>query len=137
MFQATTSKYFRRCGYWRFLLCGVSGKGSWRTRCTPCLLPWAAGVYFRFAPPLPSESTPMRFALLPVALAMLSLTGCASFNRVDAQVSRTTTIGQELIDLNKAKEQGLITAEEYQTAKAKVLSWAEVPGQLKTELKAP
>jgi len=41
--------------------------------------------------------------------------------------SSTTTTGQELMDLNKAREQGAITDEEYQRAKAKLLKEGEQP----------
>ena len=41
--------------------------------------------------------------------------------------SATPTTGQELMDLNKAREQGAITDEEYQRAKAKLLKEGEQP----------
>jgi hypothetical protein len=48
------------------------------------------------------------------------------------QSGTPTTAGKELMDLNKAREQGAITDEEYQRAKAKLLG--EQPA--KTEQKA-
>ena len=41
--------------------------------------------------------------------------------------SATPTTGQELMDLNKAREQGAITDEEYQQAKEKLLKEGEQP----------
>lgn len=41
--------------------------------------------------------------------------------------SATPTTGQELMDLNKAREQGAITDEEYQRAKEKLLQEGEQP----------
>ena len=53
---------------------------------------------------------------------MLLLSGCiAAIGNRDAQRARGTTLGQELVDLQKAKESGAITPEEYQAQKAKLL----------------
>jgi len=50
------------------------------------------------------------------------LSGCALFNKVDLEYHRTTTIGQELIDLQKAKDKGVISDEEYFNAKKEILA---------------
>ena len=53
---------------------------------------------------------------------MLLASGCvAAIGNRDAQRSRGTTLGQELVDLQKAKDSGAITQDEYQTQKAKLL----------------
>ena len=68
----------------------------------------------------------MKKLFLPVLVglsAMLLLTGC-----LDLQVGGGTkselqkpTVGQQLVDLQKAKAEGAITDAEYQTQKAKIL----------------
>ena len=59
----------------------------------------------------------------PVVLAaMLCLSGCvAAIGNRDAQRLGSATLGQQLIDLQKAKEAGAITEAEYQTQKARLL----------------
>jgi hypothetical protein len=60
--------------------------------------------------------------LLTVVLAMTFLTGCAWQLGGDKKVTTTQpTTGQQLIDLQKAKDSGAITDSEYQAQKAKVL----------------
>ena len=54
------------------------------------------------------------------------LSGCAMLNRVDVEYSRHTTIGKELIDLQQAKEKGVISDEEYITAKKEILAGGPV-----------
>ena len=58
-----------------------------------------------------------------VALAaLLGLSGCvAAIGNRDAQHSGGTTLGQQLIDLQKAKEAGAISEAEYQTQKSRLL----------------
>ncbi len=54
--------------------------------------------------------------------AMLLLSGCvAAIGNRDAQRARGTTLGQELVDLQKAKDSGAITQDEYLAQKAKLL----------------
>jgi hypothetical protein len=61
-------------------------------------------------------------ATLVVATAMVSsLTGCAMFNKGTLHYNRTTTIGQELVDLQEAKTKGAISEEEYVKAKKDIL----------------
>jgi len=53
---------------------------------------------------------------------MLLLTGCiAAIGNRDAQRARGVTLGQELVDLQKAKESGAITPDEYQAQRSKLL----------------
>ena len=61
---------------------------------------------------------------LVVALAWATaiLTGCvAAIGNRDADLGRGTTVGQQLIDLQKAKEAGALTETEYQDQRARVL----------------
>ena len=64
-----------------------------------------------------------QFVTLTLALtAMIWLSGCvASIGNRDARHGGGT-IGQQLIDLQKAKEAGALTDAEYQTEKARLLS---------------
>jgi len=61
--------------------------------------------------------------LLAVAL-MTGLSGCALFNQVTLHYSRTTTIGQELIDLQRAKDTGAVSGPEYEKARKELLETA-------------
>jgi hypothetical protein len=67
----------------------------------------------------------MKKLMIPTALALAALlgfSGCvAAIGNRDAQHSRTGTLGQQLIDLQKAKEAGAISEAEYQTQKARLL----------------
>lgn len=54
--------------------------------------------------------------------ALIGLNGCvAAIGNRDAQHPGSVTLGQQLIDLQKAKEAGAITETEYQTHKARLL----------------
>jgi len=67
--------------------------------------------------------------ILPTMLALLvivSLTSCAMFNKGTAHYSRTTTIGQELIDLNEARKNDIITEEEYSKLKKEIMEGGPV-----------
>ena len=57
--------------------------------------------------------TTVRILLTIAALSMLlaCATGCAAFNRSEYAVH--TTVGQELIDLKKALDAGIITTAQY------------------------
>jgi len=61
--------------------------------------------------------------LIGLSTAML-LTGCIGVQLGGGSTTRTQapTVGQQLIDLQKAKDAGIITDAEYQTQKAKVLA---------------
>ena len=78
-----------------------------------------------------------RFIVLTAgALAMTLLSGCLVFNLEGGKKSNTTstnhqpaigqqtvtpTLGQQLMDLQKAKESGAISDQEYQQQKARLL----------------
>jgi hypothetical protein len=57
----------------------------------------------------------MKNALM--VLIAIGLAGCAVGNDVQFENSRHTTIGQELIDLKKALDEGIVTAEEFDMLK--------------------
>jgi outer membrane biogenesis lipoprotein LolB len=61
--------------------------------------------------------------ILAAASAMLLLTGCLNLQVGGGTKSKAQrpTIGQQLIDLQKAKDIGAITEAEYQAQKAKLL----------------
>ena len=67
----------------------------------------------------------MKNKLVPTSVALaalLGLSGCvAAIGNRDAQHPGGATLGQQLIDLQKAKEAGAITEAEYQTQKARLL----------------
>lgn len=52
--------------------------------------------------------------------AMLMLNGCVAIGNRDAQQGHAT-LGQQLIDLQKARDAGAISEPEYQAQKAKLL----------------
>jgi hypothetical protein len=55
-------------------------------------------------------------------LGALLLNGCvAAIGNRDAYRGSGVTLGQQLIDLQKAKEMGAITEQEYQAEKARML----------------
>lgn len=62
---------------------------------------------------------------IALSLACLLLGGCAAFNRMEVHQQRNTTIGQELTDLKKAKDAGLLNDVEYDKARSQILGWAE------------
>jgi hypothetical protein len=66
----------------------------------------------------------MKKLIIPASIAlsaMLFLNGCvAAIGNRDAQRSGAT-VGQQLVDLQKAKDAGAITDAEFQTQKAKLL----------------
>lgn len=65
-------------------------------------------------------TTTRTFVLL--ALATACCTGCASWNRIEATYSRSTTLGRELIDLSEARRQGAISEGEYTTLRAQLMA---------------
>lgn len=65
-------------------------------------------------------------ALIVSGVLVCGLSGCAMLNRVDVEYHRTTTIGQELMDLQKAKEKGVISDEEYFNTKKEILAGGPV-----------
>ncbi|MCC7299855.1 MAG: hypothetical protein IT583_02120 [Verrucomicrobia bacterium] len=65
-------------------------------------------------------------AMIVAGVLVIGVSGCAMLNRVDVAYTRTTTIGQELLDLQKAKEKGVISDEEYFNAKKEILAGGPV-----------
>ncbi len=67
-----------------------------------------------------------KILILPVLglAAVLLFTGCIGLSggTHTTTVKQCPTIGQQLIDLQKAKESGAITDSEYQAEKAKILN---------------
>ncbi len=62
------------------------------------------------------------FTFICGMLAALFLNGCvAAIGNRDAYRGGGVTLGQQLIDLQKAKEAGAITEQEYQAEKARML----------------
>ena len=70
------------------------------------------------------KQNPMKRLFIPiltVALATTFLSGCAWQVGGDKKVTMQPTTGQQLMDLQKAKDSGAITDSEYQAQKAKLL----------------
>ncbi|MCX6930329.1 MAG: SHOCT domain-containing protein [Verrucomicrobia bacterium] len=68
----------------------------------------------------------MKKLFIPIAVAlstMLLFTGCLALQvgGGDKKEVQTATTGQQLVDLQKAKDSGAITDAEYQVQKAKLL----------------
>jgi starvation-inducible outer membrane lipoprotein len=57
--------------------------------------------------------------VLACSLALLLLTGCIA--AIGNGESRSATVGQQLVDLQKAKDAGALTEAEFQEQKAKLL----------------
>jgi len=59
--------------------------------------------------------------VLVFAIAIsLTVSGCGGGAKVKAE-TRTTTLGQELTDLDKAYKSGILTEKEYKSARDKIL----------------
>ena len=71
-----------------------------------------------------NRNHPRRFALASTALMLAGLGGCVVGNNSKLQ---RPTIGQELIDLQKAKESGAIDKAEYVRTRTRILENAGVP----------
>ena len=72
------------------------------------------------------RTTRARAWTIPLALTgALALSSCAAFNKGQFVLSRHVTVGQELLDLKKARDEGAITEEEYQTIKGKVMDFVD------------
>jgi uncharacterized protein YceK len=64
----------------------------------------------------------MKIQKIVLSLIMVaSLSGCAMFNKATVTQTRTTTIGKELIDLQDAKDKGVVSEEEYNKLKKEIL----------------
>jgi len=71
-----------------------------------------------------ANPNPGRMTAIGVALAVVlpASSGCAFANRGTLQLSRHISIGQELMDLQKAHEAGAINDEEYALVKCKTMA---------------
>lgn len=56
-----------------------------------------------------------------MTLSVISLTGCVAGNELKVDAHRATTVGQELIDLEKAREKGLLSDSEYSELREEIL----------------
>lgn len=68
--------------------------------------------------------TPRRsltFAVLALAACLFIAAGCGASSSKTVQETRTTTKGQELMDLKKALDQGVISDKEYEKMKKQVM----------------
>jgi len=68
----------------------------------------------------------MKKIIAPLAVGIVAttlLTGCLSLEFGSGSVTRNQhpTVGEQLVDLQKAKDSGAINEAEYQTEKAKIL----------------
>lgn len=61
------------------------------------------------------------FAIIIVLIIGTSFMGCGGGGAKVQQATITTTIGQELMDLEKAYKEGLISEKEYNKQKKKIL----------------
>ena len=68
--------------------------------------------------------------LLVLIILALAISGCAVGNKGTMHYNRSTTVGQELIDLKEAKDKGAISQEEYDKAKQQILKCS---GPIKVE----
>jgi len=66
-------------------------------------------------------NTPRVHSYLVILVMALSLAGCGGGDAVTQTTNKTTTTGQELIDLDKAHKQGIISDKEYEEAREKIL----------------
>lgn len=60
----------------------------------------------------------VRYVML--AGLLLPLWGCVAGNDVKVEAYRNTTVGQELIDLEKAREKGLVNPSEYEALREEI-----------------
>jgi PBP1b-binding outer membrane lipoprotein LpoB len=71
-----------------------------------------------------NEPDDMKKLIAPISLALTAvifLSGCVAAIGNRGTNPSNATLGQQLIDLQKAKESGAITDAEYQTQKAKLI----------------
>ena len=66
-----------------------------------------------------------RTLIAAALLGTLAISGCAAFNRGELTLVRTVSIGQELLDLQRAKQEGAITEAEFEVLKAKIMNLAD------------
>ncbi len=75
-------------------------------------------------PGIPEQEKSMitRAMAVMAALAMVSASGCAMFNKGTLHYSRTITVGKELVDLKDALDKGALTQDEYAKSKKDILA---------------
>lgn len=61
---------------------------------------------------------PRTLALIGLCLLPTTLVACSSSSKVEA---KTTTTGQELQDLEDARNKGLLTEDEYQKERSRIM----------------
>ena len=62
------------------------------------------------------------FALILVILVAVNFMACSGGSKTDVKAeTSTTTLGQELMDLEKAYKDGVITEKEYKKAKEDII----------------
>ena len=64
-----------------------------------------------------------------ILLVIISLTSCIAVGSGGEKVHNLPTVGQQLIDLQKARDEGAITAKEYEALKDKIKKSPLVIGQ--------
>lgn len=67
-----------------------------------------------------TSTSPVHGYLVILVMA-LNLAGCGGGDAVTQTTNKTTTTGQELIDLDKAHKQGILSDKEYEEAREKIL----------------
>ena len=77
--------------------------------------------------PPPSSLSPIRKIIMKksflsfLAIGALPLVGCFSADGAYTTTNRVPTVGQQLIDLQKAEQAGVITQEQFEAKKAELL----------------
>lgn len=68
-----------------------------------------------------SHATRHSLVLSSLLLAALGTSSCAAFNKGELVLVRNVSFGQELMDLQRAKDSGALTEDEYAACKEKIL----------------
>ncbi len=72
-------------------------------------------------------------AILAIFILAAIVSGCAIGNKGELYYNRTTTIGQEMIDLKTALDNGAVTQEEYDKLKADLMKNEKFKFECKAE----
>jgi uncharacterized membrane protein len=69
-----------------------------------------------------AEDKEMRkiIGIILIMLLMISLVSCIAVGKGGENINHQPTLGQQLIDLQKAKDEGAITQQEYENLKDKL-----------------
>jgi len=63
-----------------------------------------------------------RLSVLVVALSVVGLSGCCGGSKQETKnITTTQTLGDQLLDLQKAKDSGAITDDQYNELKKKII----------------